>query len=1323
MRLRSWAVLSAAAICVLSSCSSRLGTQQGGGSQNGSGPLVVATPIGHKATSKAGTDPVAITVRSGADVLLSGKDTQSRGSPVTNFSWTQATTDVSRVTLLYRTSNTVDFTAPTVATPTLLNFTLTAQDSSGASAAAHVAVTVVPASDTSQFLTTPLTNPTQQTFQVAVVPLNGLSHLQADAPVCITLDRTIHYTNRNHLPASVTLARRASDQVDAAWLQSAGAVGASASTSGPPNVSAGVASYTNPRATFSVPSLDEDDLFALYNQPPQPQIAQQLVAADIDSASLAITIGATPGKCGSAVSADPSNPLIVSIVNSTAALVTADPSSPPPDPSSLGALAAPGTLALSLDDLRQAVNGTSDCATPAAGTSRCTETAKSAALYYNTIDPIGSAPRANQTMNAWLDANCFNSGAANFGADTHAAYTNNFDLGFGRDMYFVTCTASNLSKASMDAGRVAGDSASIVINYPSLESVVLKQNPIIAVAMSHNAYSGNTASRLPGRITKFFVFAPDDRDGGFYLVRSANFDHRGQKYVPGACTGCHGGTVNAANIASGDLDSAFMPWDESALLFADTDPSYTGVTVPKTGYTEADQAAAIYALNQHAYATYLNSSQASQGRFAAPEALIQKWYGGGLAAAPSPSNQGNYTYTDVSFKSQKFDESGFPLSSVDPGSSWANESAANGDDVYHNVFAHECRSCHTQLHTAPAGSAGAPYPVADQFNTYDDFKSEFISGAHGMASLVLGENVMPLARLTADRLWVNFNGGKSAATILANRIQTDAATSGLIDSSGNAVPAGSPQITPAPADGSASRFDQVRVDASPSLFMASYQWTLCLIPANGPGTPDPNGTCGPLDDLVSGTSAVPAFGTAKAGIYELSLGAGSRASTGQPLTTQPVYRFSVARTYPQAPSCTLNVTVGHPGSMSLSSCQSLPGNPLIQGDNPPGATDVMSLGSWSPASKGYVASCYQTSIVGSCNDSQTVYFSNLNTVGSSTLTYQLCDTADATGCASGQIMVNVTAAPVAPTAASTAYYITLAPEQVSNGVPVASQGTLAQNIAPPDNLPLASQFQYPSNGIVSIPVDAATCSGTPAMQTPTPPTTSAAASLAYAYGVTPCTDSFTLSFSGLTAVSSTVTLPTPGGGNGPTGSLTFSSTGQHSIAVAFATSFPACDYTGTLASANMSTTPQACTPAAQVGYGVTDAVSHLAATGSPTVTVNFVETQSWRPTGISAYHSVYENLQSNCNSGCHSASGTYSSYWNLAADAASSLPTLISNSSGATNCNLGPPHVPNACIVPGAPDMSQLVTNACGNSHFGTPFADQACANLRQWIKEGANLY
>jgi hypothetical protein len=383
----------------------------------------------------------------------------------------------------------------------------------------------------------------------------------------------------------------------------------------------------------------------------------------------------------------------------------------------------------------------------------------------------------------------------------------------------------------------------------------------------------------------------------------------------------------------------------------------------------------------------------------------------------------------------------------------------------------------------------------------------------------------------------------------------------------------------------------------------------------------------------------------------------------------------------------------------------------------------MSLGSWSPPSNGYVASCYQTSIVGSCNDSQTVYFSNLNTVGSSTLTYQLCDTADATGCASGQIMVNVTAAPVAPTAASTAYYITLAPEQVSNGVPVASQGTLAQNIAPPDNLPLASQFQYPSNGIVSIPVDAATCSGTPAVQTPTPSTTSAAASLAYAYGVTPCTDSFTLSFSGLTAVSSTVTLPTPGGGNGQTGSLTFSSTGQHSIAVAFATSFPGCDYTGTLASANMSATPQACTPAAKVGYGVTDAVSHLAATGSPTVTVNFVETQSWRPTGISAYHSVYENLQSNCNSGCHSASGTYSSYWNLAADAASSLPTLISNSSGATNCNLGPPHVPNACIVPGAPDMSQLVTNACGNSHFGTPFDDQACANLRQWIKEGAQLY
>src|SRR6202000_313053 len=131
-------------------CSSKLGTQAA--TPAGTGPMVVATPIGHKPSSTSGVDHVVITVRSGADVLLSGKDSQGRAAPIASFAWTQASTDNPQVSLVYRSANTVDFAAPNVATATTLNFTLTAADANNTSGSAHVMVKVEPASDPDQFL-------------------------------------------------------------------------------------------------------------------------------------------------------------------------------------------------------------------------------------------------------------------------------------------------------------------------------------------------------------------------------------------------------------------------------------------------------------------------------------------------------------------------------------------------------------------------------------------------------------------------------------------------------------------------------------------------------------------------------------------------------------------------------------------------------------------------------------------------------------------------------------------------------------------------------------------------------------------------------------------------------------------------------------------------------------------------------------------------------------------------------------------------------------------------------------------------------------------
>ena len=70
----------------------------------------------------AGTQSVALAVRSGADVQLSGEDSYGGNISITNFSWQQ--TAGPSVTLLYRNSSTISFTAPAVSQSTSLTFQL-----------------------------------------------------------------------------------------------------------------------------------------------------------------------------------------------------------------------------------------------------------------------------------------------------------------------------------------------------------------------------------------------------------------------------------------------------------------------------------------------------------------------------------------------------------------------------------------------------------------------------------------------------------------------------------------------------------------------------------------------------------------------------------------------------------------------------------------------------------------------------------------------------------------------------------------------------------------------------------------------------------------------------------------------------------------------------------------------------------------------------------------------------------------------------------------------------------------------------------------------
>jgi hypothetical protein len=902
-------MLVALALVLLVACSGKSGT-----GQFINAPTAVATPIGYKPTSATGANPVTMTVRAGADVQLTGEDSDDGNISISGFTWQQTdTAPIPAVQLIYRNASTISFTAPSVAQDTTLHFQLTVTNALGLTGTNAVQVLVKAANDPNRFLAL-LATPHSFRVALALTTANASPGdpipLAADAPVCVKLAPSISYLNRS---AAVNIVPLPVQTVDAKWLQSVGA------TAGFPASAPAYQAFRNPVVSFDLPVLNDDLLFAKYNQPgaTAADTANQLVSSDIDSAYVQMLVSAMPGSCdgnepGAALNGTllmvqledeagtPVGPAATASAPNGSVTVSSSVL-PQPNP-----LTPDGSANLTADDfLRVAATG-SNVESP----NTSLETRESATAYFAAIDPSG----AKTTLTGWLTNNCFDANSATYGAGetgynvVHATYTNNFDLSFGRDMYFSTCANGNM--------------AAVVINYPTLEAAANQLGAFLAVAMEYTPPAGssavcftnpaNPATNTGKCATKFFAFAPDDRTGSFVRVLSANFDRRGQKYLPGACTVCHGGKPgftsgqpypNAANI-----DAAFMPWDMGSLLFADTDPAFAcsvSATAPACAsinpslYTQAAQAPNIQQLNALAWRTYQSpelvqvtqTPPTSVNRFQAAIDLLTKWYGGDPAAATAHA----------------FDDSTTPAD-------WQITGQSAPADLYHTVFARYCRSCHTQ-NSNPS----------EQFANYANFASFLVTAntsvlpvsSTNIQQLVFHNNQMPLSRLTADRFWVDYNNGQSAAQTLATYINSVAAAAPTgqnvasipVDANMNVVPPGQPQIAllaSAPAAGTQlqtagpnviTRFQGASVDAlTQSVFAATYQWSLC----SGGKPAVPGGACSGTSAGLIGTpiapagssagapqsgASLPAFATVTPGTYYLTLSAQSASIGATPAST------------------------------------------------------------------------------------------------------------------------------------------------------------------------------------------------------------------------------------------------------------------------------------------------------------------------------------------------------------------------------------------------------------------------------------------------------
>ena len=685
------------------------------GEQTVTPPIANAKALNHPFTEADGG--ITLRVRGGSEVRLSGKDSRGTFVPVLRYDWRPHNAAAEEVVLVKRNENTIKFEVPDRAGE--LQFLLTVTDGNGLSDDARVTVEVEEARDPDAFLI----YAGSRDFTVVAVT-DVASELASDVAFGLTIEQRISYTDLDGTRQVDFPLGRKTTTLTGSWLKENG-------TGGPDCRDA-----RNPRFSRPLPSLVMDDVLEEVGQD-HPELA--IDPSRIDEAELSLRITLTPAV---ALPAGVQPGLCVLDANGVAAG---------------SAVAQEQGLAAASDGVAPQAVVTLDQLLGAP--TRARDTRASAVAYYRTIDDA-AAHAAKATLSGWLAQAGFPSGSTDWGAmrealrrsttGAHAVYLNNFDLGFGRDMYarLGACDDGTTPASLSDAEQGACDVYSVVINYGSLEAAARNLQPIVAVAMEHTLAPGSGARR----ITKFYTYAPD-RQGDFRRVLSIDLDGRGEKFLPGACTVCHGGTPRGLDASDpsrygnrADVGAAFLPWDLDSLLYSDTDPSFSSARDPDfpeserelaAKFTREAQESELKKLNHLAYLTYDDGR-----RYPLMRELLEGWYGG--AGLPSASFDGGH---------------------VPQG--WSTATAGNpadSDTIYLEVFARNCRSCHVAQVPGPPGSGQLA------IGSY----AEFVGAAR--LSMQLGSGRMPLARLTMDRFWLPQDtaaGGRSAAEVLAEHLRDD----------------------------------------------------------------------------------------------------------------------------------------------------------------------------------------------------------------------------------------------------------------------------------------------------------------------------------------------------------------------------------------------------------------------------------------------------------------------------------------------------------------------------------------------------------------------
>ena len=728
-------------------------------------PVANATAIGLGKSQSTTTK--SFKARGKSEILLTGKDSFSDYAPIQDYSWEQTGTGPS-VEFIERTNTTVLFNAPNVGVDTELNFQLTITDANGKTDTDELSITIIAVDDAGRFLTDPST-PDKQLSIVAALR-GGETTGDSSQPFTLEVITTAHWLNRL-------------GEMDQLVLKTETIIDAFDRNFSPEPDYDPLSESANPTVVIELYPLDLDDINKNFETVDRDR---RLETYEAGSAYLDIQIKVVekPSVDFELIALNISGDDSIDISNISALA----------NETSLGANAALASL-LTKPTIRTKINGktlTNSTKTSVASNGALLQTwngeltatllttnvlaalgienSISANNYYALIDPQGQF----STLSNWLVYAGFEDAYGEPVDDagiSHALYLNNFDLGFARDMWM-----------RKDAN---GNVYSYVTNYPTLEAALEARGEFAVVAMEYSENPDPEGEKA--KIVKFYAFVPDERNGDFIRSASMNFDGAGEKFLPGVCAACHQsnpGTRQFTDVSEADINATFMPWDLDSFLYAHaSDPKYVEPTLDASKFSSEvldvnsreAQGEQLRQLNLGTLSTYMDNPE----RHAASIQLIHGWYGDeGLELPvdqlPTSSFNGGYTQ---------------------PG--WVGQ-----EDLYHDVYARNCRICHTQVDNEDTN-----------FDNYDEFINR-----PNLIPYVFELGLMPLARLSLDRLWVPYDGGESGASILRSHLQ----------SLGNFVPRapGAPvprftfnTITP-------TIDDQVIMDASTSAYAESYSWAL-----------------------------------------------------------------------------------------------------------------------------------------------------------------------------------------------------------------------------------------------------------------------------------------------------------------------------------------------------------------------------------------------------------------------------------------------------------------------------------------------------------------